>query len=510
MNIFNSKKFKHGSVATILTIFFIVLIVAVNFVATALADRFPLKIDITDEGLYTLSEDTVQYLKNIDKEVEITVISSMGEVIQVDDYYQSMYYSYYGVDFNASLQKAGVALENFVAQSPNLSMKVVDIDTDPAFKSQFSKDHPSETLQDGQILIECGNKLQIVPYVDMVFIDTSSTNSQGLPRVALRTEKLMISAVMAVTEENVPKVAFTTGHNETVTERFESLLAENTFQVGSINIGTEEIEDDVTFIVINAPETDFTLEEIQKLDEFLNNDEQYQKNVVYFPSPTTGEKPMLESFLNDWGIATVSGVVLETDAKRVYDSYGYAYYLDYADEVYGEKYKNRTTKLVTAFAQPLKTLFTEKDARSTSVLLTASSTCVLLPLDLTAEEQSTWKPQNAEVKGPFDAGIIGTKRRYDDDNLALESHVTVFSSIYMISDSYLGASAYDNSNYILDVFAGLCDKEEYISVLTKEITSQMTTMTASTQNAYMIIFLICLPILTVIGGLVMWILRRNK
>ena len=262
MNILNSKKFKHGSVATVLTVLFIVLIVAVNFVATALAERFPLKIDVTDEGLYTLSEGTLDYLSSLEDEVEITVISSMGEVLQLDSYYQDMYYQYYGVDINASLQKAGAALESFVAQSPKMSLKVVDIDADPAFKAQFSKDHPAETLQEGQILVECGNKLQIVPYVDMVFVDTSTTNSQGLPRVALKTEKLMISAVMAVTAQNVPKVMFTTGHNETATTRFQSLLNENTYQVGSINLGTEEIDDDVTFIVINAPENDFTLEEI--------------------------------------------------------------------------------------------------------------------------------------------------------------------------------------------------------------------------------------------------------
>jgi hypothetical protein len=94
--------------------------------------------------------------------------------------------------------------------------------------------------------------------------------------------------------------------------------------------------------------------------------------------------------------------------------------------------------------------------------------------------------------------------------LALESHVAAFSSIALVYDTYLGASAYDNSNYILDVFSGLCDKEESISVLTKEITAVMTTMTSSTQSVYMVIFLIIVPVLVVIGGIVMWILRRNK
>ena len=183
---------------------------------------------------------------------------------------------------------------------------------------------------------------------------------------------------------------------------------------------------------------------------------------------------MLESFLNDWGISTQAGVVIETDKKRVYDNYGYTYYLDYADEVYGEKYKNRTTKTITSFGKPLKALFSEVDTRSTSVLLTIPETAALQPLDLDEALQSSWKPENAEVKGPFDAGIIGTKRRYDNDNLALESHVAAFSSIALVYDTYLGASAYDNSNYILDVFSGLCDKEESISVFSFPFSSNIS------------------------------------
>ena len=508
-NFFNNKKFKHGSVATVLTIFFIVLIVAVNFVATALSERFPLKIDVTDLGLYSFEEQTKEYLKDLDKDVKVTLISSTGDTIQLDDYYQSMYYQYYGVDFNAALNTAGAALESFVSQSGRISYSVVDIDEDPAFVSQFQTKHPSETLQNGQVLVECGDNLQIVSYVDMIYIDTENTTSTGAARVALKTEKMMLSAIMAVTADDVVSVMFTTGHNETTTTKLQSLLNENTYEVGTINLGTQEIEEDVDVIVINSPLADFTLEEIKKLDTFLENGGKNGKNVVFFGSATQGDIPMLKSFLNDWGIVVHDGAVVETDKNRIYDQYGYSYYLDYTEEDINSKYINRTTRIITGYAVALSTAFEAEDARETMVLLTVPETASLYPLDMTQEEALKWTPETAEQKGPFSAAILGTKRRFEN-NQPLESHVVAFSSAYIVSDTYLSYSAFDNSNYILDIFAKITGHEQSLDILSKEITIIQTGMTSSETMAYMIAFVVVLPLLLVAGGLVMWLLRRNK
>ena len=54
---FNSKKFKHGAMATAFTCVFIAVVVLVNVVATILFDRFPITIDLTENKIYSVSED---------------------------------------------------------------------------------------------------------------------------------------------------------------------------------------------------------------------------------------------------------------------------------------------------------------------------------------------------------------------------------------------------------------------------------------------------------------------
>ena len=55
-SIFKSRKFKYGSAAIGLTAAFIAVIVAINVMFSALATNFKWYIDMTTEGLYTISD----------------------------------------------------------------------------------------------------------------------------------------------------------------------------------------------------------------------------------------------------------------------------------------------------------------------------------------------------------------------------------------------------------------------------------------------------------------------
>ena len=62
-NILNSRKFKHGSVSVALTVLIIAAVLIVNVIASALASRYSwMYLDMTAEGLYTLSDDCIELL----------------------------------------------------------------------------------------------------------------------------------------------------------------------------------------------------------------------------------------------------------------------------------------------------------------------------------------------------------------------------------------------------------------------------------------------------------------
>ena len=49
-NLLNRRRFKYGSLATIITVGFIVAVVLLNVVCTLLLERYPLSIDLTSDN----------------------------------------------------------------------------------------------------------------------------------------------------------------------------------------------------------------------------------------------------------------------------------------------------------------------------------------------------------------------------------------------------------------------------------------------------------------------------
>ena len=67
---FKSKKFKYGGYATVMTAIVIAAVIVVNL----LAGLIPLRLDLTRNKLYTLSEQTYDVLKNLDEDVTIYLL----------------------------------------------------------------------------------------------------------------------------------------------------------------------------------------------------------------------------------------------------------------------------------------------------------------------------------------------------------------------------------------------------------------------------------------------------
>ena len=75
-NPFNVRKLKYGGLATAFTAIFIVLIVLLNWGATVLVEKNPLRIDVTDDALYSFSDETVEYLAELEQDIKISVLAS--------------------------------------------------------------------------------------------------------------------------------------------------------------------------------------------------------------------------------------------------------------------------------------------------------------------------------------------------------------------------------------------------------------------------------------------------
>ena len=72
----NRKKLKYGGLATAITVIFVAVVVLVNVVVTQIGKRYPdFKLDLTTANLYAISDETLNYIRNMEKDVDIAISS---------------------------------------------------------------------------------------------------------------------------------------------------------------------------------------------------------------------------------------------------------------------------------------------------------------------------------------------------------------------------------------------------------------------------------------------------
>ena len=90
-NIFKMRRFKHGSLATIITVAFIVAVILINVIASLLLERFPLTIDLTSDQRFNLTQDSVDFVSTITDDVTLTVLAEESEFESSGIYYKQIY-----------------------------------------------------------------------------------------------------------------------------------------------------------------------------------------------------------------------------------------------------------------------------------------------------------------------------------------------------------------------------------------------------------------------------------
>lgn len=314
----NKRHLKYGSLATGLTVLFIAAVVLLNIVVTMLFDRFPISLDLTGGSIYSISQETKDYIGKITAPVDITVMSTEDDFKAVSEYTVQCY----------------ELLSAYAQHNPLITVRYKDLLSNPDFVANYS-----QNLTAGDIIVELGDgehsRVKIVSLTDIINVAedysaylTAYTakygalythqmfNAYGMI-VSSNAEQSITSAIMAVTDAN-PITAATLiypGANESDVSGLTDLLDKNGYIIKSLNIQTEEIGEDVDIIIIPAPKVDYTEAETEKITEWLTNNGELGRDVIYVASAEQGETPNIDALLYKYGIVVEQKTIYETDPK---------------------------------------------------------------------------------------------------------------------------------------------------------------------------------------------------
>lgn len=489
----HKEKFKHGSLAVVFTVVFIAVIIVINVLVSALTTRFPsMNFDLTKEGLNTLSDEATDVAKEIVNETTIYIIGS-EDAIRGDEVYS-----------NYSLKYSQVA--NLADRLHELNDKIKVEYIDPDMNPQFISDYADDSLTTGKVMVKTDKRHKTLAVTDLFSIQQDS--STGQYNYYSKVDGALANALYLVNLDTVPVVAFATGHNEMLTvsdnlSTFTGMLNDNNFEVKEFNMLTDEIPEDASIVVLGTPTTDYTSEELSKLEAYLDDEKMASSRTLYvMTAPNAGwsSMPNLSSFLAEWGMEPQSQEVLESNTNNTLYNMPYAIFANVTDSVLSKTYDN----VVKVQAAPVKRLFTANNDISTYSVIETSDTAYL-----SNDEKVLETPETDTYT------ILAFAQRYMDNQGKICANVVVdgCAADFYDGSSLLGNSTFGNKDATLDLIknlTGTTDTRVGLTVnQTQTNTMDISASSAVTWSIGMMLFTIVVPVAVLVIGLVIFLRRRH-
>lgn len=533
---FNKKKLKYGSVAVVITVVFIAVVVFVNLIAEILTDKKNLKLDLTAQKYYEVSQDTIDYIKDVKKDVVIDVM------YQKENFEKSSY-----------MKMVLETLNKYQQNSDHIEVEFHDIVSEPDVINKYS-DVYSGTIQQGSIVVACGDRVKVISSIDDLFtIDTSSYYQTGSSTITgYKGEQELTSAVMSVTDANPKKAAFITGYNgssiyhsynSNAVNSLYNLMNKNGYEISQIDILNDDLSpDDYDIVVLPAPVNDLTTDCISKLDDFLYNGGKLDRNMIYIADIFQYKTPNIDDFLEIWGIEVGDSVVYESNAdknQKVTISTGSAEapIVSSVDDDFTSGLSNTKLPIVAPVSRNINLLFDANVDRTTDSLLQTSDTAYLYPLNMKsvdeakaeaaeqdqaasdAENSTEATEEETEATTKFDTETAEkatqnvmalAKKTNTENNETHTNNLLVIGGMSLVDPNLTSSATYNNAEFIVNAINQICGKENGIIIAEKSLTQTTIDITAAQITTIRRIIEYVIPLIVIAAGIFVYVWRKNR
>ncbi len=496
----DSRKLRFGAMATGLSVIVIAAVILLNVVVGILADRFPLSFDLTKDKTFSLSEQGITVADSVKQDVEITVFadeslfSTPGFGNELDTIFRQFYQ---------------MAREYGTRTGGKVKVSYVDLTANPTLESQYTQ---YGNLEMADILFVSGGRHQLISYTDLFTQSQSYTSSTGYAITSLVEQKLA-SCINAVSSESQTVITLLTGHGEDTTamSELQKLYELNGYTVETVDFTTaQEINKDSKAIVLAGPTKDFTEDERNRLQEWLSNDGNLQRNLLLFCSYRVASLPVLYGFVeSDYGIQVTGNLIQETDQSNM-SIIGYN--VVPLSSIQSSDLTTDGAGKRVIFPNSLQ-LVTTKDSDSTKSnptnvpLITYSNTAKLYKLADLLEENEESEAFDADSY-PVTAMAYAEKQGIVNGTESVSSHVIVCGSLQMTY--YLSMNNYYNENLLIEPMNTVTGNTNAVVISGKAINSEMLDFSsATTQVVGLGLFTIGIPAVTLIICLLVFLKRRH-
>ena len=156
------KKFKYGTIATVTVAIVLAIVVLLNVIMTMITEKYPVKFDLTQDKRYELSQESIDFLSNLDSEVEIAVTLTEEEL-------NSGGYVFTDTYRQIPTEIIPQFLEKYKMYADNINIRYIDVEKNPDEISKYTKLYEG-TISAQQVIVCSGERIKVIGYLYVTLI----------------------------------------------------------------------------------------------------------------------------------------------------------------------------------------------------------------------------------------------------------------------------------------------------------------------------------------------------
>ena len=463
---FSASAYSTGSIA---------VAVAIAVVLNIVMDELPASItavDVTSEQLYSLTDQTKEFLKTVDEDITIYVLTTKENQDSI----------------------LAQTLERYEGSSKHIKLEYVDPTVNPMFASKYT----DGTVTTNSLIVESSKRSKVINYAT-IYATEYDYNTQSLSTSGYDGEGQITSALDYVLADDMPKIYLLQGHGETdLSSTFINALKKENVDYEKINlINYDEVPLDAACVFINAATSDISSDDADKLINYLDNN----GSIILVNAWTGEDMPNIATVLDYMGMHVEEGVVVEGDSSRFYRSQYYllpnvedcSYTTGIGDSLY----------VFAPFGQGIVINDSNAEQMKYVPILTTSDQSYS---KLNVSTIDNADKEEGDIDGPFNLAVAATKTNDEGEKATL----VVYSSAQIFTDSCNQMVSGTNLTLFNNTISGFANHEVSVSIPVKSYEVSSLTVPRSKSVWIGIMTTIIMPVAMLVIGFVIWFKRRKR
>lgn len=480
--VFGTAGTKNGAYSVGMTVAVLAIVIVFNLIAGQIPEGYR-NIDVSSTKIYEISDTSRGLLKNLDKEVDMTVLAVKDET---DD-------------------RIVTFISKYAALSDKVHVEWIDPVLHPAALTEYD-------ASENTIIVSCAEtgKTTTVSFGDILVMDSYSYYYYGTASYTeFDGDGQLTGAVNYVTNDTERIIYQSTGHGEAgLSDTITDLMDKNSFTLSETNLlMSDSVPDDCGLFLMSAPAADLTGDEVEMLGDYLDGG---GKVMVLFGEMGAADLPNLAGLLEEYGISAVDGYI--ADPVRCYQN-NY-YYIFPELSVSGDMAAGISSEMVLlANVHGLQLAEPQRDTISTTAFMSSSDQA--FAVSETSQEQGQYVIGAAAVEAIAQeesdtSSDADTEDEVSEENAEeKESRLTVISGASLIDQQITDTfTTLENTTLFMNAVTANFDGVQNLSIEAKSLGVEYNTMQHTGMFSLLVIFGI--PAVIIVGGFVVWFRRRKR